>query len=82
MNAPDIKCPYCGGHMQAGTGYVWGTVLGFLAFGFSHQHFWFRAGDQKEVIIASNGERDGHRCTRCGAVAVVGNQCGERRKVP
>jgi len=70
MNAPDINCPNCGTPMVAGTAYVRGTVLGFLAFGRSYQHLWFQSETSKEKIVESGGDRPAHRCPKCGAVTI------------
>lgn len=71
-----MKCPYCGGEMVPGTALVRGTLLGFLAFGFSHQHLWFRQldGGRNEKIIPSSSQRAGHRCTQCRAVIIQGDE--------
>jgi predicted RNA-binding Zn-ribbon protein involved in translation (DUF1610 family) len=71
----NVQCPYCGGEVVEGTVSVRGTLLGFLAFGFSHQHLWFRPcdGSGDEVIIRSAGQRAGHQCTQCGALVIQGD---------
>ncbi len=70
MDAPDSTCPYCGGRVVAGTAYVRGTFLGALLVGLSHQHLWFRAGKEKDVVVESGGERTAYRCEKCEAVTV------------
>jgi hypothetical protein len=71
-----MKCPYCDGEMVEGTAQVRGTLLGFLAVGLSHQHLWFRPvdGSGDEIIIRSAGQRAGHQCPQCGAVAIQGDR--------
>jgi hypothetical protein len=58
--------------MFAGKGEVSGTVMGFLFWGFSSQHFWFRSDTRgvKKKIISSSDESPAHMCERCGAVAL------------
>jgi hypothetical protein len=56
--------------MAAGTAYVRGTIWGFLLAGLSHQHLWFRSGQNKEIVVASGDKRAGHRCLQCGTVTV------------
>ena len=71
-----MKCPYCGGEMVPGTAVVRGTTLGFLLFGFSEQHLWFRkvSGGRDEKIVPSSGERAGYQCTECRAVIIQGDE--------
>ena len=69
--APDIKCPYCGGEMEAGASYLEGTWVGFLLYGFSHDLLWFRAGNRKEAVIPNGGACAAHRCLRCRAVTIL-----------
>lgn len=57
MRAPDIHCPYCGTKMEPGVVFVRGTLLGFLAVGFSHQHLWFDAGAGREVALRTSDQR-------------------------
>ena len=66
------NCPYCGEKMIPGVGYVRGTFFGFIFFGLSHQHFWFRrkGGRKPETVIRSGDQRAGHQCPYCGTVAV------------
>lgn len=67
-----MNCPYCQGEMAPGTASVKGTLIGFLIFGLSEQHLWFQRDDSpKQRIIASNDERPGHQCTKCGAVVIA-----------
>lgn len=71
-----MKCPYCDGEMVEGTAAVRGTLLGFLAVGFSYQHLWFRRldGGGDEIVIRSAHEKPGHQCTQCGAVFIQGDR--------
>lgn len=66
------KCPYCGELMVEGEAFVRGTILGFLFYGFSRQHLWFRPDHEsaKTVIIESGTSRAGHQCPSCGAVSI------------
>jgi predicted RNA-binding Zn-ribbon protein involved in translation (DUF1610 family) len=74
MKAPQPNCPYCGTKMIPGTASVHGTFWGFLLFGLSHQHLWFRSGSLKsgeeKIIVGSGDERAAHSCPACGAVSI------------
>ena len=50
-----MKCPKCSSEMEEGKVYIRSTALGFLFFGFSAQHCWFKpSGAGKEQIIVHN----------------------------
>ena len=58
--------------MVEGQALVRGTFLGFLVFGLSRQHLWFRRDDRstKEVVIESGDSRAGHQCPKCGSISI------------
>ena len=50
-----MKRPECSSEMEEGEAYIRSTVLGFLFFGFSAQHCWFKpSGSGKEQVIVHN----------------------------
>ena len=67
-----MKCPTCETEMESGYSKVHGTVGGFLMFGFSHQHLWFKGKGDKEMIVPSNDEVDAFRCKDCDVTVLKG----------
>jgi hypothetical protein len=58
-----MKCPDCSSAMEEGKAYIRSTALGFLFFGFSAQHCWFKSRQTgKERIVVHN--RHGYRSRR------------------
>lgn len=72
--SPTKACPDCGGPLEKGLATVHGTLLGFLAFGLSHQHLWFQPADRprsaEQVVLASGSFAPASRCGNCGLVAI------------
>jgi hypothetical protein len=67
------KCPYCNETMVPGRASVEGTFFGFLFYGFSFKHLWFKRLGQhakKEIIVKNGCHSAGHQCPWCGAVAI------------
>ena len=57
--------------MEEGSATVQGTVIGFLLFGLSHQHLWFRNQDgKKRKIVASNEVVSAFQCCDCGLIVL------------
>lgn len=80
-----MKCPTCTSEMDQGKACVRGTLLGFLAVGFSYQHCWFESqatGKKKIIVRSRNGliSRAGaalanppaYHCQACGTSVIVG----------
>ena len=65
----------CDGETEPGSVSVHGTLLGFLFYGLSLQHCWFKGRDDKEqVVLGSRGSRLGFRCKACGFVGMFGTE--------
>ena len=56
--------------MVAGSASIRGTFLGFLFFGFSHQHLWFSSKEGKTIAMRSGDTRSAWQCLRCGVTTV------------
>ena len=66
-----MKCPNCNVEMIQGVAEVHGTALGFLAFGMSLQHLWFKTPNKKNIkIIESGGFRSAWRCETCNSILI------------
>lgn len=67
------ECPICGKDMEAGKVTLHGTLLGYLLFGLSYQHCWFKPaqGNPKgNVIVPWLSNRVACRCESCGFVGI------------
>jgi hypothetical protein len=57
--------------MTKGIAEVHGTALGFLVFGISRQHLWFKAPHEKNIrIIESGGYRSAWHCDNCNSTLI------------
>ena len=57
--------------MTKGIAEVHGTALGFLIFGLSRQHLWFKNSvRKKEKVIESGGYRTAWRCDSCKCTVI------------
>lgn len=67
-------CPQCGRKLEQGRVAIQGTFWGWLFFGASYQHLWFRPdrGDERKVLH-SGDSCVGWRCGVCGFVGVRGS---------
>jgi hypothetical protein len=66
--------------MASGNVQVHGTALGFLLFGWSHQHLWWYADDsRREILIKSGGGTLAFRCRDCGSVVLPSQRVLEER---
>jgi hypothetical protein len=58
--------------MVSGRACIKGTLKDFLVAGLSSHQLWFRreGSPEEEKVLSSwsEGEREGHQCTSCGAV--------------
>ena len=71
LKANRLNCPQCNNDMEEGSATVQGTVIGFLLFGLSHQHLWFRNQDgEKRKIVASNEVVSAFQCCDCGLIVL------------
>lgn len=67
--------------MEEGTATVHGTAFGFLFFGWSHQHLFFRGSSgASEVIVPSGDSVDAKRCPGCDLV-VLDNQSHTQKRM-
>ena len=66
----EMKCPVCTTGMTEGRASVEGTILGFIMFGLSSQHLWFKHGKSMKKIIQSSGRKPGFICPKCGTVVI------------
>ena len=65
------KCPYCNVEMIQGVAEVHGTALGFLVFGISRQHLWFKTPKKTNIkIIESGGSRTAWHCEGCNSTLI------------
>lgn len=66
-------CPECGAAMIPGAFRIEATTLGWLFFGISYQHCWFRpeGGGSREVVIHRDGTRAGYRCPQCATALIT-----------
>ena len=68
-----MKCPDCSADMIEGEATVRGTLIGFLAVGFSHQHLFFKPhggtsgnnASRKKILPSGNVTMACH-CGSCG----------------
>ena len=67
-----MNCPSCANQMTVGKVSVEGTAAGFMVFGLSHQHCYFKPDDggEKVMTIYTGDERPGFRCSCCGLVVI------------
>jgi len=69
------RCPRCGGtSLETGDARVHGTLPGFLVFGLSLQHLWFRpdGGGREELVQRSLARRSAILCRDCGTLILEG----------
>lgn len=68
-----MKCPYCKSEMTAGSVSLEGTVGGFLLFGKSYKHCYFRPdSDESESfkVIDNSETKTAYYCYTCDAVLI------------
>lgn len=68
-----MKCPYCKNKMTAGSVSLEGTAGGFLLYGKSYKHCYFKpASDESESFkVLDNSEtREANYCYNCDAVII------------
>lgn len=64
-----LPCPFCRAALETGTAEVHGTLLGWLAAGYSRQHLFFRPDDgPEERVLERNTPTPALRCPSCRAV--------------
>jgi hypothetical protein len=54
--------------MRVGTATIRGTLLGFMFYGFSHQHLWFKPADGSRAegkVLGSGQSTRAFHCERC-----------------
>lgn len=81
-----MECPECSSLMEEGNASLHSTVLGFLFFGFSAHHCWFKpkgSGKERIIVHNKNGFRSPKKdetvnppawyCNRCGTTIIKRN---------
>lgn len=75
QESDEVRCPLCGGHLDAGHVSIDGGFVGFLFVGLSWQHLWFQPQGHAATrvrVLSPSRDRRAWRCTACGAVVVPG----------
>ena len=70
-----MKCPNCESEMEEGTLALKATRWGFVFFGLSYKHLYFKksgAGPSLKELVLKNGHvATGHKCHSCGTTVIA-----------